>query len=468
MDVKEYKHLYQRAAFGYTLANWQKDRKLSREKLVKKLLKQSERFEPLETGEIKQFSRQELKMLSDEERKALKMSQRDSIKSLNVGWINRMANSPHQLREKMTLFWHDHFACRLPLQFGATVRQNNLLRQHALGSFQEMLHAISKDAGMLRFLNNQQNRKDHPNENFARELLELFTLGRGHYTETDIKEAARAFTGWSSNLKGEFVFRRFQHDRGEKSFMGQKGNFGGEEILDMVLANPQTAHFITEKLYRYFVNQEIDPAVVKSWAQHFYDTNYDIAALLFLMFSSDHFYETKHMGRRIKSPVEYIVHLMRNLNLYFTDKDGPLLIQRVLGQVLFNPPNVSGWPEGKAWIDSSSLMTRLRIPMALIMAAELEVQGKDAFAGNEDVIKAGDRKLLKKLQAVIEWDKMLRHFQKISRTELIHEMRDYFLQLPAQQLDQETLAQFVRGKNDLEKFKILVMRLLCTPEYQFC
>ena len=144
------------------------------------------------------------------------------------------------------------------------------------------------------------------------------------------------------------------------------------------------------------------------------------------------------------------------------------MIQKVLGQVLFNPPNVSGWPEGKAWIDSSSLMTRLHIPMVLIMAAELDVQDKAAFAGNEDVIKAGDRKLLKKLQGVIDWPKLIRHFQKIPRNALLEEMEDYFLQLRPRYLEAEELARFVKGRTEPEKFKSLVMRLLCTPEYQFC
>src|SRR5687767_11256196 len=188
------------------------------------------------------------RMMGEDERRMLRRLQRDDIRKLNLTWLSEMVNSDQQLREKMSLFWHGHFACRSQNIFHQQSLLNTI-RSKALGSFGDLLRSVSKSAGMLNFLNNNQNRKGHPNENFAREVMELFTLGRGHYTENDVKEAARAFTGWGTNLQGEFVFRKFQHDEGQKTVFGKTGNFNGDDILQLLLEKKQTAIFITEKIY---------------------------------------------------------------------------------------------------------------------------------------------------------------------------------------------------------------------------
>jgi uncharacterized protein (DUF1800 family) len=181
-------------------------------------------------------------------RKKIREQSRDDIKTMNIRWLENMINSEAQLREKMSLFWHGHFACRIQNSF---FQQEllHIIRTNALGSFADMLRAVSKSPAMLQFLNNQQNRKSHPNENFAREVMELFTMGRGNYTENDVKEAARSFTGWAFNAPGEFVFRKFQHDDGSKTFLGKTGNFDGDDILNMLLENKQTANYITKKIF---------------------------------------------------------------------------------------------------------------------------------------------------------------------------------------------------------------------------
>jgi uncharacterized protein (DUF1800 family) len=180
----------------------------------------------------------------------------------------------------------------------------HVIRQNALGSFRTLLHGVSKSAAMLKFLNAQQNRKDHPNENFAREVMELFTLGRGNYTENDIKEAARAFTGWSANLQGDFVFRRFQHDNGSKTVLGKTGNFTGEDVLDILLEKKGTAAYITQKIYRFFVNEAVDKEKADWLSARFYQSDYNIGQLMKDIFTSDWFYEAKNIGTRIKSPIE--------------------------------------------------------------------------------------------------------------------------------------------------------------------
>ena len=184
--------------------------------------------------------------------------------------------------------------------------------------------------------------------------MELFTLGRGNYTENDIKEAARAFTGWSSEFKGEFVFRRFQHDYGEKTVLGKTGNFDGDDVLDIFLSQKQTAKFITQKIYKFFVNDNVDEEKVNWLADRFYQSNYDISKLMEDIFTSDWFYDEKNIGSKIKSPIELMAGIQRMLPMKLENEEALTFLQRALGQILFYPPNVAGWPGGKTWIDSST------------------------------------------------------------------------------------------------------------------
>src|SRR5215203_1631773 len=229
---------------------------------------------------IDEVSRQEkIKDMKEEERKKVQQKQREGVRSLNLNWLSVFVNTDAQLREKMAFFWHGHFACR---NLNVFYQQGllDVIRRNGLGSFRDMLHEVSKSAAMLNFLNNQQNRKDHPNENFAREVMELFTLGRGNYSENDIKEAARAFTGWGANPKGEYVFRQGQHDQAKKTLLGKTGDFTGDDVLDIILEKKQTARFITQKIYKYFVNEQLDAGVVNSLAEGFYQSGYNIQSLM--------------------------------------------------------------------------------------------------------------------------------------------------------------------------------------------
>ncbi|MEP6711832.1 MAG: DUF1800 domain-containing protein, partial [Ferruginibacter sp.] len=238
-----------------------------------------------------------------DKKKMMRQQSREDLKNLNIRWLDEMINSEAQLREKMSLFWHGHFACRV---INSYFQQEllHIIRSNALGNFGDLLKEVSKSPSMLQFLNNQQNKKSHPNENFAREVMELFTMGRGNYTENDVKEAARAFTGWGFNLQGEFVFRKQVHDEGEKTFLGKSGNFDGDDILNMLLEHSQTADFITRKVYKYFVNDTVDSEKVQWLSKRFKNNNYDIKKLLEDIYTSDWFYDEKNIGTKIKSPVE--------------------------------------------------------------------------------------------------------------------------------------------------------------------
>jgi uncharacterized protein (DUF1800 family) len=404
-----------------------------------------------------------------EQRKRLREQSREDIRNLNIRWLETMINSEAQLREKMSLFWHGHFACRSQNGFF----QQELLqviRSNALGNFGDMLKAVSKSPAMLQFLNNQQNRKSHPNENFAREVMELFTMGRGNYTEDDVKQAARAFTGWGFNVQGEFVFRKNQHDDGLKTFLGRTGRFDGDDILNILLENKQTASYISKKVYRYFVNEQVDEKNQLWLSSRFYSNYYDISKLLEDMFTSDWFYEEKNIGTKIKSPVELLAGIRRLLPMRLENDASQLLYQRALGQVLFVPPNVAGWPGGKSWIDSSSLMLRLRIPQILSANDALNIMPKvddDMQMGQMEMMVNKIKSAIKGGTAIIDWATVNKIFEKIQRDKLLDNIADTVLQTKSQ-VSNAVLDKYVNTASRENYIKSAVVNLMATPEYQLC
>jgi len=403
-------------------------------------------------------------------RKKLREQSRDDLKMMNIRWLEMMVNSEAQLREKMSLFWHGHFACRSQNSFFAQ-ELLQIIRTNALGNFGDMLKAVSKSPAMLAFLNNQQNKKSHPNENFAREVMELFTMSRGNYTENDVKEAARAFTGWGFNAKGEFMFRKNQHDTGSKTFLGKTGNFDGDDILNMLLEDKQTANYISKKIYRYFVNEDVDEKNQQWLSSRFYINNYDISKLLEDIYSSDWFYEEKNIGNKIKSPVELLAGIRRLLPMQMENDQSQLLFQRGLGQVLFYPPNVAGWPGGKSWIDSSSLMLRLRIPQILTANEVMDIMPKaddDVMMGQ--MMEAAAKKLrdtVKGGTASIEWIAVNKIFEKTSREKLLENIADTVLQTKSQ-VSNAVLDKYINTASRENYIKSTVVNLMATPEYQLC
>ncbi len=419
---------------------------------------------------LEEAGRQQKKELSQEEKKKMQQMSRERIRSLNLTWFKEMVNSDAQLREKFALFWHGHFACR---NLNVYYQQGllDILRKNALGSFRDMLHAVSKSAAMLNFLNNQQNRKDHPNENFAREVMELFTLGRGNYTEQDIKEAARAFTGWSANLQGEFVFRRFQHDSGTKTVLGKTGNLTGEEVLDHLLAQKQTARYITRKLYRFFVNEQVDEAKLEWLSDRFYQSNYQISKLAEDIFTSDWFFDERNIGSHIKSPVELLVGIPRMLPMELENEESLLFLQKALGQVLFYPPNVAGWPGGKSWIDSSTLLLRMRIPQLIVDADELNIRAKDdddqQMGKKNDAdkmpVKGMNRRAL--IKATIDWKTYIEQYSKTEKDKLVDSIVGNLLMADSQ-INSSLIVQFSNSKSREDFVRSVTLQLMSLPEYQ--
>lgn len=469
-----------RAGFGPAAGQLEQLKKITPEQLYKALQKASSKkpeyldatddyLKGLFKGIEMEGKRQQMER---DERKNLQQQSREAVKNLNLLWLENMVDSDQQLLEKMAFFWHGHFASR-NLNVFFQQQMLDVIRQNALGSFRDLLHEVSKSAAMLNFLNANQNRKDHPNENFAREVMELFTLGRGNYTENDIKEAARAFTGWGANVKGEFVFRKFQHDSGSKTVLGKTGNFVGEDVLDILLEQKQTAKYIAQKIYRFFVNDEIDKERTEWLAHRFYQSGYNISKLMEDIFTSDWFYNEKNIGVKIKAPIELLAGIRRMLPMKLENEEAQLLLQRVLGQMLFYPPNVAGWPGGKTWIDSSTLMMRMRLPQMFNDTDEFNVKPKmddDQMMGRGDDSKKGKQlmgKAGKPIKADIAWENYLKHFESISREQLLDAMQNSLLQLkPVYKPD--LIKQYSDASGRENFIKTATVQIMSTPEYQMC
>ncbi len=294
-------------------------------------------------------------------------------------WLYCMLQGGHPLREKLTLFWHNHFATSLTkvqqptLMFG----QNCLLRTHALGRFGPLLQAISRDGAMMVWLDSNSNVQGKPNENYARELMELFSLGVGHYQEKDIREAARAFTGWRTDGAG-FRFDARLHDSGPKTVLGQTGAWDGGDVVRILLEQPAAARFLVRKLYHFLVSEKAAPpdALLEPLCTSFRKSNYDIAGLVRTILASRHFYSDHAFRRRVKGPVEFVLGAVQavyrrygELEPDFRSLPQQVLVDRLsaMGQILFAPPNVKGWPGGPSWLNTSTVLQRDNFAGALAM-----------------------------------------------------------------------------------------------------
>lgn len=315
---------------------------------------------------------------------------------------------------------------------------------------------------MLNFLNNQQNKKRQPNENFARELCELFTIGIGHYTENDIKEAARAFTGWRTTVGGQFQLVKAWHDYDQKTFMGQSGKFNGEDIIEIIFENPQTARHITTKIYKYFVNYEVNTAHIDYLSNLFYHSDYDIKTLMRGIFESDWFYDSKIVANRIKSPIELLAGMTRQSNLQFKFARQVAYLQKALGQLLFNPPNVAGWPDGKTWIDNQTLLLRLNIPMAIAAKTEIEYKERPSLKDPEET-----RIVKRMINGKMVLDEVFTLFSKTPENDLYDALCEYLLAVPPS-IPKSKIEYGLNPANRQSYIRTMIVRIQSMPEYQVC
>src|SRR5580704_2812400 len=362
-DLRKVSHLHRRAGFGANWAELTRDLKAGPAKSIERLLQPS--------NEDRQFRQVADALKSAVGASAESFGMAGDPRAARVWWLYRMAYGDDPLGERLTLFWSNHFATGLHGVYNLELmlEQNEMLRKHARGKFGELLAAVESDRAMLIWLDNGSNQKDHPNENFARELLELFTLGVGNFTEADVRAGARGLTGWNQghdnlfNKTNEFTYQNDLVDTGPKTFLGQTGPWRRGDILRIVLEQPATARHICRRLYRLFVSESerAGDELIEPLAAEFRASNYSIEHVVGIMLRSRHFFSPAAYRQRVKSPVEFCVGAIRQLEPRRTPNLLPLAEQSCedQGQILFDPPSVKGWDGGAAWLDSNGTLVRL-------------------------------------------------------------------------------------------------------------
>ena len=398
--------------------------------------------------------------------KILREKFNSEMKDLIRWWVTRMLNTTSPFVEKMTLFWHGHFATS-----GEKVRpaykmwqQNETFRQNGLGNFRRLAKAVSRDPAMMVWLDTVQSKKEHPNENFAREVMELFTLGEGHYTESDVKEAARAFTGYRIDPRNQsFRFAAKQFDEGMKTFMGNTGPWDGDQVLDIIVSQPQCARFIAAKIWKFFAYDDPEPNLVDALASEFRNLHYEVRPFMKSLLLSEEFYSSKARNTQIKSPVQFLVQALRTLSIPLPDSNFVDFAFRQMGQIPFFPPNVKGWDGGKSWINTATLTFRYKLAHQLVdgvspqeivfpkpPAMEMSVP-RPAMTpplSVSDIVNPEDRSqpeaLIHKL--------FVRSFQSTPQIDLTAKFRDFVSTRPLP-LDDNTIRE-------------LLILMMTSPEYQ--
>jgi uncharacterized protein (DUF1800 family) len=351
-DVRRVGHLYRRASFGATHAELEEGVKAGPEAVLDRLLKGGPRQAEFD-AEMAPLART--------------IARANNAQQLQAWWLARMLYSPHPLQEKLTLFWHNHFATSNAKVQSARfmLGQYERLRRHALGNFATLLREMSSDPAMMVWLDTRDSKKGNPNENYARELMELFSLGIGHYTEKDIREAARAFTGWE--IQGaEAVFNQRQHDDGTKTVLGQKGPWKGEDVVRICLEQKAAAPFIAGKLYTFLVSETVPatPELLGPLADRFRTSGYDFGALARTVLSSNLFFSRAAYRTRVKAPVDFALGIVRALEGRIGTSAVAVALDG-LGQKVFYPPDVKGWLGGPTWLNGQTLLFRQNLALAL-------------------------------------------------------------------------------------------------------
>ena len=475
-------HLLNRAGFGGPPAEIQKLADLGRESAVTHLLDYEKTPDPTSNPDWAKPDPERIAKIQDtirsgtpEEKRQMiqeqQQLQRRRIMELRGWWLARMAYGPRPLQEKLTLFWHGHFATSFEKVREAYFmwRQNDLFRRVGAGNWRQLLTEAGTDPALLIWLDQAQSRKDHPNENFAREVMELFSLGEGHYTEHDISEAARALTGWSLQRQEErFIYRPFFHDNGNKTIFGQTGNFDGDDFIAMIVEQPQSAKFITAKLWNYFAGAEPTPELNDDLAAVFRANGNNFQPFLRAMFGCEAFYSPDIIRNQVKSPVQWLINSVRVLECELP----PTLVSwgmlRQLGQDLFAPPNVKGWDGGVTWITTNTLLTRYNDAQALVEGQLPPLTAGD-FGGKGG---ANGQKAMKALQHLrlggVSVEKILTPEQRADKATIVASLEQRLFQAALNSDQEKTLREFLDSKTKMANADILtaIRLMMSTPEYQ--
>ena len=412
------------------------------------------------------------KMTEEQRRVARKEEQRDQreqMVELRGWWFRRMAQGPRPFQEKMTLFWHGHFATSMEKVRDTYFmwRQNELFRRLATGNWLQMLVEVAKDPAMLIWLDQAQSRKDHPNENFAREVMELFALGEGHYTEKDITEGARALTGWSlDRATQKFVDRPRMHDEGAKTFLGQTGSFDGQDMLRIIVEHPQAAKFITAKLWSYFSGGLLSPELNEALAAEFRGAGNNFKPLLRTLFLSEEFYASEVIRAQVKSPVQWLVMGIRQLERELPPPVACSALTRSLGQEIFQPPNVKGWDGGLSWITTNNLLTRYNESATLVFGDAKPLM--NAGRGSKNQPKLNERQIERIRLGEVDPEKLFTIEERHVKDQFIAALEKRFLQAELKPAQRQALRDFLDARGPLDPEDILgaIRLVMCTPDYQ--
>ncbi len=414
---------------------------------------------------------EEKKRAADQRREAQQQYQREEVRHLQElrgAWLRRMAMGPRPLQEKLTLFWHGHFATSAVKVRESYFmwRQIDTFRRLASGNWLELLEAVATDPAMLVWLDQAQSRREHPNENFAREVMELFTLGEGHYTEKDVTEAARAMSGWSLDRATEdYRYRPFLHDNGVKTVLGRTGQLTGRDVLETIVAQPQSALFITGKLWKFFASDDPNPAVVAALAQVFREEGHQFKPLLRALFRAQEFYAPAVVRSQVKSPVQWLAGSIRMLD---RSMPPPLVATEMiknLGQDLLLPPNVKGWDGGLSWVTTNTLLSRYNDAAILVLG-----QGNLGSTGErpgQKFIAERANEMARNLEP-IDVAKIVGQEDRRDKERLLASLERRFLQARLSDKQRLVLRDYLDRHDDLSDNDIrhAIRLLMSTPEYQ--
>ncbi len=452
-------HLVNRAGFGISPASVADEFALNYDDLLNQLFLKSENFVPINIIPEHEFAN-----YSHWQRGNDKVQNRRSFRKANMKignqWLHEMAFGEAQLRERMAFFWHDHFACK---SFFPSLwqKQLNMLRENALGFFGDLVYNIAHDPAMINYLNIRKNVKGQANEDFGRELLELFTVGVGKYSEKDVKEVARAFTGWRFKVSdGSFFIDEKRHDDGLKTFFGFTDYFNGDDILNIIFQREDSGEYIVGKIYHYLTGLEIEPAYLKVLSKSFYKSKYHIGRLVKKILSEDQFKIS--INQRVKSPIDLIAGLMRFTGIRFEDADFSYRIQSRLGQILGEPPNVSGWISGTQWLDLGSLAERINLCGELLLKAKLT--NKITLNSDPELTVNHKTKFIKISHSLQDLKLLFDQFDEFSPAEQLIQ-----LMLGTTFSNSDQLIQFYEKKplkENMMSLKRAIIRIAALPEYQ--
>lgn len=410
------------------------------------------------------------KEVADKKLELNRQRQRDNITQLvelRGNWMQRMATGPRPLQEKLVLFWHGHFATSYQKVQSSYFmwRQLETFRENASGNWLKMLNAVAKDPAMLIWLDQAQSRKEHPNENFAREVMELFALGEGHYTEKDVTEGARALTGFALDRPhGEFVYRPYLHDNGTKTFLGKTGNLDGNDVLEIIASQPQTFRFISWKLWKFFGSENPDPKLVQALADVLHKNDGNFKPLLHAMFRSKEFYSPEVIRAQVKSPTQWLISSVRLLERELPPAIVSGQIVKSMGQDLLAPPNVKGWDGGLSWITTNNLLTRYNQAALLVMAEnKMAPEGQ----GVQRMISERASKVAEHLHAV-DVDKIVSESDRADKTKLVAALEKRFIQSTLSKKQTAELRDFLDSRGTLTDNDVrhAIRLIMSTPEYQ--